>query len=102
MNLTSADASEVSYAAEPARAGILNTNKWHASNRPFEDLSIMVGWGSGTYGQTTIPVGLTGVTAIAAGSSQSLALKSNGTVVEWGLIWNGSTYVPIRVRLAYK
>ena len=31
-----------------------------------------------------IPAGLSGVTAIAAGTFQSLALKSNGTVVGWG------------------
>src|SRR5450759_3264757 len=33
------------------------------------------------YGQTTIPAGLSGVTAIAGGGNHSLALKSDGTVV---------------------
>ena len=31
-----------------------------------------------------MPGGLSGVTAIAAGASHSLALKSDGTVVAWG------------------
>jgi alpha-tubulin suppressor-like RCC1 family protein len=47
----------------------------------------VVGWGTGDYGQTTIPAGLSGVTAIAAGHYHSLALKSDGTVVGWGADW---------------
>ena len=39
----------------------------------------VVGWGLN--GQATPPSGLTGVTAIAAGSNHGLALKSDGTVV---------------------
>ncbi|WP_274653765.1 RCC1 domain-containing protein [Paenibacillus humicola] len=58
-------------------------------------------WGRNDYGelgdgstvqQRTTPVqvqGLDSVTAIAAGSSQSLALKSDGTVWGWGKINNG-------------
>ncbi len=57
----------------------------------------MVGWGGNYGGQTTIPAGLTGVTAIAAGSEHSLALKSNGTFVAWGRYYNGSTWVPMTV-----
>ena len=45
----------------------------------------MVGWGPGA----NIPAGLSGVTAIAAGYSHSLALKSDGTVVAWGSNHNG-------------
>jgi len=44
----------------------------------------VVGWGSNTYGEATLPAGLSGVTAIAAGNMHSLALKSDGTVVGWG------------------
>jgi len=43
-----------------------------------------VAWGNNANGQSTVPVGLTGVVAIAAGQSHSLALKSGGTVVAWG------------------
>ncbi|KAB2661568.1 MAG: hypothetical protein DVB32_02330, partial [Verrucomicrobia bacterium] len=54
----------------------------------------VVAWGDNSYGQTTVPAGLTGVTAIAAGSYHTVRLKSDGTVVAWG--WNifGQTTVP--------
>src|SRR5207244_3321973 len=41
-----------------------------------------VAWGCG--GQCRLPSGLSGVTALAASSVHSLALKSDGTVVAWG------------------
>src|SRR5947208_233919 len=46
----------------------------------------VLAWGCGggnDFGQCTVPSGLSGVTAIAAGLSHSLALKSDGTVVDW-------------------
>jgi hypothetical protein len=54
----------------------------------------VVAWGYNGSGQTTVPPGLTGVTAIAAGDSHSLALKTDGTVVAWGDNWSGQTTVP--------
>jgi Regulator of chromosome condensation (RCC1) repeat len=54
----------------------------------------VVGWGSNSSGQASPPAGLTGVTAIAAGDSHSLALKSDGTVVAWGFNGWGQTDVP--------
>jgi hypothetical protein len=43
-----------------------------------------------------VPIGLSGVTAIAAAESHSLALKSDGTVVAWGCAVNpfGECSVP--------
>jgi len=43
------------------------------------------GWGDNEWGQATPPAGVTGVVAIAAGTFHSLALKSDGTVVGWGV-----------------
>ncbi|MEJ0090192.1 MAG: hypothetical protein WDM80_10660 [Limisphaerales bacterium] len=68
------------------------------------------GWGDSYYGEATgVPSGngyysngivtlgaqiLSNVVAIAAGSSHSVALKSNGTVVVWGNNTYGQTNVP--------
>lgn len=41
-------------------------------------------FGDDTYGQSTVPAGLSNVIAIAAGGNNSMALKSDGTVVAWG------------------
>ena len=54
----------------------------------------VVAWGSNSNGQTTVPAGLSGVTAIAAGDAHTVALKSDGTVVAWGDNWAGQTIVP--------
>jgi hypothetical protein len=43
-----------------------------------------VAWGDNTYGQSTVPAGLTNVAGVAAGRYFSLALKDDGTVVAWG------------------
>jgi len=45
--------------------------------------------GDNSAGQCNVPAGLTGVVAVAAGSSSSMALKSDGTVVEWGTLTSG-------------
>jgi hypothetical protein len=54
----------------------------------------VVGWGNNYHGQTNIPAGLTGVTAIAAGHEHSLALKTDGTVVGWGFNFFGQADSP--------
>jgi alpha-tubulin suppressor-like RCC1 family protein len=50
----------------------------------------VVAWGDNNYGQTMIPVGLSGVVAIAA-QLHSVALKDDGTVVAWGYNGDGET-----------
>ena len=45
----------------------------------------VVAWGGNKYGQTNVPAAAqSGVTAIAAGTYHTVALKSDGTVVAWG------------------
>jgi alpha-tubulin suppressor-like RCC1 family protein len=53
----------------------------------------VVAWGLNGSSQTTVPAGLTGVTAIAAGHHYTVALKNDGTVVLWGYR-NGLTVPP--------
>jgi hypothetical protein len=62
----------------------------------------VVAWGAGTtntggspdFGQSLVPNGLTNAAAIAAGFYHNLALKSDGTVLAWGLNNNGQTNTP--------
>ena len=51
-------------------------------------------WGNNTYGQTTVPASLSGVTAITAGGSHTVALKTDGTLVAWGYNDHGEATVP--------
>jgi len=44
----------------------------------------VVAWGANNYGQTNVPSGLSNVVAVAAGGDQSVALKGDGAVVQWG------------------
>ena len=50
--------------------------------------------GGGSDGHVPVPADLSGVTAISAGSRHCLALKSNGTVVAFGVDDAGQTDVP--------
>ncbi|MCX6854624.1 MAG: tandem-95 repeat protein, partial [Verrucomicrobia bacterium] len=53
-----------------------------------------VGWGRNNSGQLNFPAGLTNPLALAAGSSFTLALKPDGTVVAWGDNSLGQCNVP--------
>ena len=56
----------------------------------------VVAWGQNSSGQTAVPVAAqNGVTAIAAGSYYTLALKNTGVVVAWGYNSDGETNVPV-------
>ena len=41
-------------------------------------------WGGNSDGQTTVPVGLSNVVAVASGNYHNLALRADGTVAAWG------------------
>lgn len=62
------------------------------SSVPVNAGNYVVAWGDNTYGQTNVPPSATNVMAIAAGSTYSLALKNDGTVIAWGQA--GDTNVP--------
>ena len=98
MDLDPAFSGEVAYAAVTARAGLSGIAWWHAANRPFAGVDIIVGWGNNGNGQISIPAGLSGVTAIAAGNKHSLALKDDGTVAAWGA--NGQWQISIPAGLS--
>src|SRR5688572_16464093 len=60
--------------------------------------SVLV-WGDNFWGQTTVPLeAQSGVTAIAAGLSHVLALRSSGGVVEWGYDADGRMDVPFEAQ----
>lgn len=52
----------------------------------------LAGWGSNTFGQSIVPPGM--YTAVAAGGSHSLAIRSDGTLVGFGWNENGQINVP--------
>jgi hypothetical protein len=80
MNLDPADSTDMGYAVTSARAGLSSPSNWHGVNRPYTGVSMVLGWGQ----LPSVPSGLNGVTAIAAGESHRLALKIDGTVFGWG------------------
>jgi hypothetical protein len=47
-------------------------------------VSRVLAWGDNSYGQTTLPAKLTNIVAIAGGDFNTLALRTNGTLVAWG------------------
>jgi alpha-tubulin suppressor-like RCC1 family protein len=59
-------------------------------------VSPLVAWGHNSDGQTTLPIGLSNVVAIAAGTYHSLALTAEDRVAAWGdNFLGGQTDVPI-------
>jgi alpha-tubulin suppressor-like RCC1 family protein len=75
-----------SLAATPVPAGLTGvTNIFPGCGfaMALKSNGTVVAWGKDDAGQTDVPAGLSGVTAIAT-AGYTLALKSNGTVVAWG------------------
>ena len=54
----------------------------------------VVCWGSNSFGQVNVPVGLTSVSQVALGHSHSCALRQDGTVACWGLNNHGQASPP--------
>lgn len=56
---------------------------------------VVIAWGSNASGQTAVPASAqSGVTAVAAGGNNSLALRDGGEVIAWGDASTGVTNVP--------
>ncbi len=54
----------------------------------------LVAWGYNAYGQATVPSGLNGVVAVAAGFGHTVALKNDGTLAAWGYNYLGQATIP--------
>ncbi len=103
-----------SYTTGPIGADCTLTASFPPSARPnlavrsisdggFHSLAVkpdggVVAWGTlpanASFGQTTVPAGLSNVVQVAAGAFHSLALNNDGSVVAWGDKSNGATDVP--------
>ncbi len=57
----------------------------------------VVAWGGNDHSQINVPAGLTNITAVAGGSTHSLALRGTGTVAGWGDNISGETNAPASV-----
>jgi uncharacterized repeat protein (TIGR02543 family) len=57
-------------------------------------------WGENSYGQATVPAGITSATAISAGGYHSCALLDGGTVTCWGDDYRGQASVPAGITTA--
>lgn len=65
-----------------------------ASIEAAAQFGAVVAWGENSFGQASVPSGLTDVVAISAGHSHASALRRDGTVVAWGWNFMGVSTVP--------
>ena len=79
------------------------SNNYSFSNQPASQAFYMlakpsktmtVGFGNDVVGQCDVPFGLTNALQVVGGSGQSLALKTDGTVVAWGANYYGEGVAP--------
>jgi hypothetical protein len=67
---------------------------FHLAVEPGHAAGTVVAWGGNDFSQSTVPAGLTNITAVAGGSWHSLALKSTGAVAGWGDNTYGAASAP--------
>jgi sugar lactone lactonase YvrE len=67
----------------PAGAAIVSAAEPGVGS-PAPATSLVTAWGSNESGQSRIPAGLSGATAVSGGWGHSLALRADGTVAAWG------------------
>src|SRR5664280_577223 len=80
----------------PATAAVSSTATASGPTRS----GTVVAWGSNVNGQASVPSGLTNVTAVSAGEYNSLALRSDGTVIGWGYVYPGDNGIPMPTDLS--
>lgn len=54
-------------------------------------------WGSDNFGESTLPLGIEGIIAVAAGANHNMALLSSGNVICWGDDSSGQATTPLGV-----
>lgn len=80
MNLDLVSPTEMTYASIAARAELANSDRWHAVNRPYSGVSIVVAWGASDE-ESTVPASISSsVVAITAGYKSSSALRDDGRI----------------------
>ncbi|MBK7998871.1 MAG: hypothetical protein IPK15_09205 [Verrucomicrobia bacterium] len=67
-----------------ARGGVVAVAPGFNHVLALKEDGTVIGWGSNSFGETSIPLGLRDIVAIAAGPYSSLALRRNGSLVGWG------------------
>jgi hypothetical protein len=55
----------------------------------------VIAWGANSFGQSTVPNGITTATNVSAGEKHSLVVKADGTVQGWGDNTFGQTTIPV-------
>jgi hypothetical protein len=83
-----------SVGTKPTLTGVTEIAAGALHNLVRKSDGTLVAWGSNTYGQTTIPSGITTATKVAAGEKHSLALLADGSVRAWGNNSFGQTTIP--------
>ncbi len=69
---------------------------------PHHNDGSIVSWGDNWIGQCGVPVPNADFAAVAAGSAHSLGLKSDGTIVAWGLVTTASATSPRPTRALWR
>jgi len=86
--------------AQPSQSGLYRVvvSNQHASvtsSAALLSVQGIVGWGFSAGGVFDAPAGVTNVISISSGSTHTLALKADGTVIAWGMdSGKGETRVP--------
>jgi hypothetical protein len=90
LNISPAGPDQLNYADTATRTTFAR-DRWLTTDRPYISSQFINGWGNPDYGQRSIPELFCEVTAVEAGYTHTLVLKSDGTVVDFSS-YNG--YVP--------